>query len=446
MCDTSGGLEYLNITSHEIQKYLKAHNIVPCSHEKYSSYFSKKEAQIALTYEWNTSFRQIRAFLNTKNVAMHNDQVDPDPSNCNRIWIMISTLCCCCCCLKFSPLPEDIDEATIFIDILLNDQNNSNVEMVLDAAEVFYRHAPLHVAIGTKRMLNRSWCLWELAVRAEQGKKTHILRAKCEEGEEILQGEQLDFGLWHAIKFITWRGFQYTGFDFLRKCMSCTQMRYEYSLPAAVLRGEAEDHFETMEATVPKDKETIQENVLKIFGSKQAFNLTVATIQLSSRVDKQAQVGLVLLEGILWVALMPVTLCFIAIYIPVFAAGLSVVLLLNLFHSMACSSCCAKAVDSLYDAVDAVFALVLRTVLVIELLARLLVCFTAFLVPLTLVWCAFICLGCTILACEWTFCSSEPRREALAEPSGEAEGSSPAAVGLASVLVVSGDAQLRMEQ
>jgi hypothetical protein len=425
---------------------LKGHNIIPCSHEKYSSYFSKKTAQIALTYEWNTSFRQIRAFLNSKNVTMHNSQVDPDPSYCNRIWIMISTLCCCCCCLDFSPLPEDIDEATIFIDILLNDQNNSNVEMVLDAAEVFYRHAPLHVAIGSKRMLNRAWCLWELAVRAEQGKKTYILRAKCQEGEEILQGEQLDFGLWHAIKLITWRGFMYTGYDVLRKCMSCKRMFNEYSLPAAVLRGELEDHFETMEATVPKDKETIQENVLKIFGSKQAFNLQVATIKLRSCVDKQAQVGLVLLEGILWVALTPVTLCFIAIYIPVFAAGVPVFLLLILFHSMACSSCCAKALDSLNDAAVAVLSLVLATVFAAELLARLLVCFAAFLVPLTLVWCAFICLGCTVLACEGMLCSSEPRKEALAEPSGEADGGSPAAVGLASVLVVSGDAQLRMKQ
>ncbi len=76
----------LDITSHTIQKYFtdERHPIVPWEHPRYQRFYvDRDEPEIALTYQWSTSFRKIKAFLDPANLAMHNHAtVNPDPSIC----------------------------------------------------------------------------------------------------------------------------------------------------------------------------------------------------------------------------------------------------------------------------------------------------------------------------------------------------------------------------
>ena len=73
----------LDITSHAIQKYFtdERHPIVPWKHSRYQHFYVDGEPEIALTYQWSMSFRQIKAFLDPRNIAMHNHAtVDPGAS------------------------------------------------------------------------------------------------------------------------------------------------------------------------------------------------------------------------------------------------------------------------------------------------------------------------------------------------------------------------------
>ena len=74
----------LDITSHAIQAYFtdESHPIVPWKHPRYQHFYVEaSRPDIALPYQWSTSFRQLQAYLDPRNIAMHNQaSIDPDPS------------------------------------------------------------------------------------------------------------------------------------------------------------------------------------------------------------------------------------------------------------------------------------------------------------------------------------------------------------------------------
>jgi hypothetical protein len=102
---------------------------------------------IALTYPWSTSFHQSQAFLDPRNMVMHNQAtIDPDPSllECvylmSFLWVILGPM---------HKLQLDIGEKsqkTIFFDILINDQTDVGaIAQELDMAEGYYRSAEDHL-------------------------------------------------------------------------------------------------------------------------------------------------------------------------------------------------------------------------------------------------------------------------------------------------------------
>ena len=144
---------------------------------RYSSFFSKLPPEIALTYEWNTRFYQIREFLNSEYVAKHNAALNPVASIKDRLYLM-SMLWICLGTLP--SIPPDINRHMVFIDIFLNDQNSKDIKTELDAAERQYRPASLHIVLGTRRVFTRAWCLYEIAIRKQARKGIQLLLAHGE--------------------------------------------------------------------------------------------------------------------------------------------------------------------------------------------------------------------------------------------------------------------------
>ena len=64
------------------------------------------------------------------------------------------------CCGPVQYLPEDIEQCTIFVDILHNDQNSPDIKKELDVSELEYRWALYHIVLGTKGVFTRAWCLY----------------------------------------------------------------------------------------------------------------------------------------------------------------------------------------------------------------------------------------------------------------------------------------------
>jgi hypothetical protein len=66
----SGSPLELDITLYNIQDYFKdeRHLIVPWKHPKYQHFYVDGEPEIALTYQWATSFREIKAYLDPSNI------------------------------------------------------------------------------------------------------------------------------------------------------------------------------------------------------------------------------------------------------------------------------------------------------------------------------------------------------------------------------------------
>ena len=53
------------------------------------------------------------------------------------------------CCGRVQYLPEDIEQCTIFVDILHNDQNSPDIKKELAVSELEYRWALYHLVLGT---------------------------------------------------------------------------------------------------------------------------------------------------------------------------------------------------------------------------------------------------------------------------------------------------------
>ena len=173
---------------------------MPHRHDKYKHYFSRTPPDIALTYEWKATFRELRAFLSPANIRRHNrTALDPNPSLWHRLylmsflWVFLGPL---------ALIPEDVDERTMFIDIMANDQNSIDMRRELASAERQYEGARWHVIAATSSVLERAWCLYEIAVRRGAGGRSQLVVAGGEEGAGMAQLEVCTVGAWGLLKMI----------------------------------------------------------------------------------------------------------------------------------------------------------------------------------------------------------------------------------------------------
>jgi hypothetical protein len=75
----------------------------------------------------------------------------------------------------------DIEQCTIWIDILFVNQNSSDIKKDLLAARHIYQHAEFHLVIMTNLVLTRAWCLFELYLRGSADKEFDMVRISAPE-------------------------------------------------------------------------------------------------------------------------------------------------------------------------------------------------------------------------------------------------------------------------
>ena len=196
----SEDFDELNIKSEDIRKFFQQNKIVPHLHPKYRHFFSNTPPEIALTYQWSCTFRELRAFLSPANILRHNcNALDPNPSLWQRIYLMSFLW------IPFGPLaliPQNIDERTLFIDIMVNDQNSIEIKGELEAAEQQYMWATWHIIAATSSVLTRAWCLFEIAARRGAGGRSQLVVVAGQEGAGIGQLEVVMVGPWGLLKMI----------------------------------------------------------------------------------------------------------------------------------------------------------------------------------------------------------------------------------------------------
>jgi hypothetical protein len=249
-------LQRLEITSHRIARYFMRRRIHP--HEAYPEFFSTEEPMAALTYEWSTNFKGLHSFLNSENISKHN-RFNTDASwgalefsptflfsmfrrlffsrkdwdipkyFCDGTLILLSRVFCCnFYCEPVGAMPSNTSKLRLWIDIFFIDQNSPNLKRELDNAEDIYRHSRYHIAIASSGLVKRAWCLLELLVRAEASRSSAMIGAYGVDGQSV---PVLD------LKSIA-------GMDF----------------------------YAGMEASKPEDKDSIQQRILALCGTPDAFN------------------------------------------------------------------------------------------------------------------------------------------------------------------------------
>ena len=308
----AGTADDLNIKSEDLRKYFQKHKIVPHQHDKYKHYFSRTPPNIALTYEWKATFRELRAFLSPANIRRHNrTALDPNPSLWHRLylmsflWVFLGPL---------ALIPEDVDERTMFIDIMANDQNSIDMRRELASAERQYEGARWHVIAATSSVLERAWCLYEIAVRRGAGGRSQLVVAGGEEGAGIVQQEVCTVGALGLLKMIAARVVLtfclsfYIGGAFLKALWGINVFKAGTadSASASVLAvGKDASFFSRMQASVAADVDVIRDKALEVFRSEIAFNGTVmsATVRYGGG---RLELGLLLwLEAGLALAMLP---------------------------------------------------------------------------------------------------------------------------------------------
>lgn len=287
---------------------------MPHRHDKYKHYFSRTPPDIALTYEWKATFRELRAFLSPANIRRHNrTALDPNPSLWHRLylmsflWVFLGPL---------ALIPEDVDERTMFIDIMANDQNSIDMPRELASAQRQYEGARWHVIAATSSVLERAWCLYEIAVRRGAGGRSQLVVAGGEEGAGMAQLEVCSVGAWGLLKMIAARVVMtfwlsiYIGWAFLKVLWRIDIFKAggpgsAFASLKAVDKEDDANFFSRMQTTVPADKDVIQSKALEVFGSEIAFDATVmsATVRYGGG---RLELGLLLwLEAGLALAMLP---------------------------------------------------------------------------------------------------------------------------------------------
>ena len=144
----SRGMTEDSISSNDIRSYLLAG--LPHPAKLFPTCFSSAMPLVALTYEWRLGLKGVLSFFALAQL-----------SECNREYNR--------------GLPTNHADLLIWIDVLFIDQLSSDVAALLVQSQRVYELARFHVALATRTLLSRSWCLFELGVRHNVGKETLFL-------------------------------------------------------------------------------------------------------------------------------------------------------------------------------------------------------------------------------------------------------------------------------
>ena len=157
------------------------------------------------------------------------------------------------------------------------------------------------MVLGTRSVLDRAWCLYEIAARREAGKRSQVLFVGT---EEAVQMDQVNVGLYKMLWIICWR-LLVLGVYSLRismlvcKYIFCIDWSKELmvlSSHALVLgSGASFNFFQKMTASKDSDLEGIRAKIREVFGEDPGdFDGTIgsATVRTSC--------GLVELSLLLW--------------------------------------------------------------------------------------------------------------------------------------------------
>ena len=280
----SGVVDELNIKSDDLRKFFQKNNIVPYLHPKYKLFFCNTAPEIALTYQWSCTFRQLKVFLSPENVQRHNrNALDPNPSFWERLylvsflWVLLGPL---------ELIPQNIDERTLFIDIMANDQNSIDIKQELSAAEQQYMWAKWHIIAATSSVLTRAWCLYEIAARRDAGRGSQLLVAGGEEGAGIGQLEIVMVGPWGLLKMVVIRALVFfsvplqVGGAILRLIWGIDVSRFVVFDSAYITMkaiGTDYDFFSDMQSSVEEDKLLIWGRALEVFANPLSFNSAIMT-------------------------------------------------------------------------------------------------------------------------------------------------------------------------
>ena len=307
---------YLNLTSHDLHRYFLRTGTIP--KERYPEFFSDVLPRAALTYEWDTTFRTTKAFLNSENIEIHNNsQAVMTDSQSSRVFsgscvteeevftyhdfaplrMMMGVLrffsfymfCCFGCCSLLASLPPDMADFPIWIDIFFIDQITADSDLDLDDTEDAVKETPTHLVIGTEGILSRAWILFELLMRKEAGLFSQIIRARAGQSESIKQ----------------------------------LQPAKDTSLRAFIHTLKRRDFFNGMQAHNDDDRARIQERLLRSFGSPQLVNDAVIRLIEGQEGFAPANGPLRVLQGVVisilaWVA-SPLALLLVLVTLVVWA-------------------------------------------------------------------------------------------------------------------------------
>jgi hypothetical protein len=138
-----------DVNSNLVRAYLLAGNMHPAKLPESKGLFSKNKAHIVLTYEWSLGLSKKKGVLS----KLNDEKL--------RHSLAISW--------------PNMADPEVWIDVFFIDQLSQNVTMNLARAQGFYINFPCHVALASKTLLERGWCLFELCLRHHAGKKTFFV-------------------------------------------------------------------------------------------------------------------------------------------------------------------------------------------------------------------------------------------------------------------------------
>ena len=308
--------KWLKITSHDIKSYFQRRRIDP--RQEYSKFYSDKPPRAALTYEWSTNYLQIKSFLNSENIEIHNtSQAVITDSQSSRVFagscvaegdefthtdfaplrMMLGVLrffsyymfCCFGCCGLLASLPTEMSEFNVWIDVFFIHPIGANPMQDLDETEEMVKESATHLVIGTEGILDRAWCIYELLMRKEAGMFSQIIRASGDDGVFIPQIQPVEGP---ALR------------DYLDRMRS-------------------KPFFEEMKSFNPDDKVRIQDRLLKAYGGPQPVNEAVVRVIEGQEGFVPTNGALRVLQGVVisvlaWIAF-PLALLLVLITLVVWA-------------------------------------------------------------------------------------------------------------------------------
>lgn len=134
-------LDVDSLTSHLLRRYLLDGNTHPA--KEFPELFSSDFPEGVLTYEWAKALGGSGdGVLKT---LKHPSSINGDPHL--RFWI----------------------------DILFINQMSKNIPVELAIAQEYYILCARHVVAGSKSLLDRGWCIWELGLRAHSKRPSIII-------------------------------------------------------------------------------------------------------------------------------------------------------------------------------------------------------------------------------------------------------------------------------